>query len=63
MNFTNSTDWGATFITGPWPISCRRPSSQAIRNDPKRTKTPQDLARLAAAQAKRERKRFKKGGA
>lgn len=35
-------------------------SSAAERNDPDRLKTPQDLARLAAAQLKRERKAARK---
>lgn len=36
------------------------PSGQHVRNDPRREKTPEDLARLAKAEEKRRRKAAKR---
>ena len=47
---------GSAYLGG---LGARRKSSHAVRNDPDREKTPLDLKRMAAAEAKRRRKAAK----
>ncbi len=41
----------------------RRPSAAQVRHDPRREKTPEDLAAIAAAEAKRAKRAAKKAQA
>jgi hypothetical protein len=51
----------ALAMGGSFGLGGNGPSSQQIRNDPRREKTTKDLARMEAAQRKRDRKAARKG--